>query len=75
MIIAGYTSYPWDARLGTLSARLPMPGACLLADISHIAGMVAAGVVPCSSTATAHVISFTTHKTLYGLRARYPDDR
>jgi glycine hydroxymethyltransferase len=42
-------------------------GAYLLADISHIAGMVAAGVVS-SPVGHAHVISFTTHKTLYGPR-------
>ena len=39
----------------------------LLADISHISGMVAAGVLP-SPVGYAHVISFTTHKSLYGPR-------
>ena len=42
-------------------------GAILLADISHIAGMVAAGAVP-SPVGYAHVITFTTHKTLCGPR-------
>ena len=67
MIIAGYTSYPWMpdwARFRQIADRV---GAYLLADISHIAGMVAAGVVP-SPIGHAHVTSFTTHKTLYGPR-------
>lgn len=40
----------------------------LLADISHIAGLVAGGAVP-SPVGFAHIISFTTHKTLCGPRA------
>jgi glycine hydroxymethyltransferase len=67
MIIAGFTSYPWMpdwARFRQIADRV---GAYLLADISHIAGMVAAGVVP-SPIGHAHVTSFTTHKTLYGPR-------
>ncbi|MCL7454500.1 MAG: glycine cleavage system aminomethyltransferase GcvT [Anaerolineae bacterium] len=67
MIIAGYTSYPWMPDWGEFRRIADGVGAYLLADISHIAGMVAAGVVP-SPVGHAHVISFTTHKTLYGPR-------
>jgi glycine hydroxymethyltransferase len=67
MIIAGYTSYPWMPDWARFRAIADGVGAYLLADISHIAGMVAAGVVP-SPVGHAHVISFTTHKTLYGPR-------
>ncbi len=67
MIIAGYTSYPWMPDWGRFRQIADAVGAYLLADISHIAGMVAAGVVP-SPIGHAHVISFTTHKTLYGPR-------
>ena len=67
MIIAGYTSYPWMPDWARFRAIADAVGAYLLADISHIAGMVAAGVVP-SPIGHAHVISFTTHKTLYGPR-------
>jgi len=67
MIIAGYTSYPWMPDWARFRQIADEAGACLLADISHIAGMVAAGVVA-SPVGHAHVISFTTHKTLYGPR-------
>ena len=67
MIIAGYTSYPWMPDWARFRQIADAVGAYLLADISHIAGMVAAGVVS-SPVGHAHVISFTTHKTLYGPR-------
>ena len=67
MIIAGYTSYPWMPDWGRFREIADAVGAYLLADISHVAGMVAGGVVP-SPVGHAHVISFTTHKTLYGPR-------
>ena len=67
MIIAGYTSYPWMPDWARFRQIADAVGAYLLADISHIAGMTAAGVVP-SPVGYAHVISFTTHKTLYGPR-------
>ncbi|MFC2030536.1 serine hydroxymethyltransferase [Chloroflexota bacterium] len=67
MIIAGYTSYPWVPDWLRFRQIADSVGACLLADISHIAGMVAAGVVA-SPIGQAHVTSFTTHKTLYGPR-------
>jgi glycine hydroxymethyltransferase len=67
MIIAGYTSYPWMPDWARFRRIADAAGAYLLADISHIAGMVAAGVVP-SPVGYAHVVSFTTHKTLYGPR-------
>ena len=67
MIIAGYTSYPWMPDWARFRQIADAAGAYLLADISHIAGMVAAGVVP-SPVGHAHAISFTTHKTLYGPR-------
>jgi glycine hydroxymethyltransferase len=67
MIIAGYTSYPWMPDWARFRQIADSVGAYLLADISHIAGMVAAGVVP-SPIGHAHAISFTTHKTLYGPR-------
>jgi glycine hydroxymethyltransferase len=67
LIIAGYTSYPWTPDWARFRQIADAAGAYLLADISHIAGMVAAGVIP-SPVGYAHVISFTTHKTLYGPR-------
>jgi glycine hydroxymethyltransferase len=67
MIIAGYTSYPWMPDWARFRQIADSVGAYLLADIAHIAGMVAADVVP-SPIGHAHVVSFTTHKSLYGPR-------
>ncbi len=68
LIIAGYTSYPWQpdwARFRQIADRV---GAYLLADIAHVAGMVVAGAYR-TPVGHAHVVSFTTHKTLCGPRA------
>jgi glycine hydroxymethyltransferase len=67
LIIAGYSSYPFVPDWRKFREIADSVGAYLLADISHIAGLIAAGVVP-SPIGFAHVISFTTHKTLCGPR-------
>ncbi len=67
MIIAGYSSYPWIPDWKAFREIADEVGAYLLADISHIGGLVAAGVVP-SPIGYAHVITSTTHKTLTGPR-------
>jgi glycine hydroxymethyltransferase len=67
MIIAGYTSYPWAPDWARFRAIADEAGAFLLADISHVAGLVAAGAFP-SPLGHAHVVTFTTHKTLNGPR-------
>ncbi len=67
IIIAGYSSYSWVPDWARFRAIADSVGAILMADISHIAGLVAAGVVP-SPVGYAHVITFTTHKTLTGPR-------
>ncbi len=67
IIIAGYSSYPYIPDWARFRAIADSVGAYLLADISHIAGLVAAKVVP-SPVGFAHVITFTTHKTLCGPR-------
>ncbi len=67
LIIAGYSSYPWIPDWEKYRRIADEVGAHLLADISHIGGLVAAGVVP-SPVGFAHVITSTTHKTLDGPR-------
>lgn len=67
IIIAGYTSYPWIPDWRKFRAIADEVGAYLLADASHIAGLIAAGVVE-SPIGIADVVSFTTHKTLCGPR-------
>ena len=67
LIIAGYSSYPFVPDWKKFREIADSVGAYLLADISHIAGLVAASSIP-SPVGFAHVISFTTHKTLCGPR-------
>ena len=67
LIIAGYSSYPWVPDWARFRAAADKVGAIFLADVSHIAGLIAAGAVP-SPVGHAHVITFTTHKTLLGPR-------
>ncbi|MCA1953686.1 MAG: glycine cleavage system aminomethyltransferase GcvT [Anaerolinea sp.] len=67
ILIAGYSSYPWVPDWARYRAIADSVGAILLADVSHIAGLIAGGVIP-SPVGYAHVITFTTHKTLCGPR-------
>jgi glycine hydroxymethyltransferase len=67
IIVAGYSSYPWQVDWARFKAIAKSVGAYLLADISHIAGLVASGVYP-SPVGFADVITFTTHKTMNGPR-------
>ena len=67
VIITGFSSYPWVPDWARFRQIADKVGAYLMADISHIAGMIAAGVLP-SPVGYADVITFTTHKTLCGPR-------
>lgn len=67
MIIAGYTSYPYIPDWKRYREICDSVGAILMADIAHIAGLVAAGVVD-SPVGYADAITFTTHKTMSGPR-------
>ncbi len=67
VIVAGFTSYPYAPDWKKFRAIADEAGAYLLADVSHVSGLLAAGVFP-SPVGIAHVISFTTHKTLAGPR-------
>ena len=67
LIIAGYTSYPWAPDWDRFRIIADDVGALLMADISHPAGLIAGGVFP-SPVGIADVVTFTTHKTLFGPR-------
>src|SRR5512134_168007 len=67
LIIAGYSSYSWIPDWKKFREIADEVGAYFLADISHIGGLVAAGVVP-SPVGIAHVVMSTTHKSLDGPR-------
>ena len=67
MIICGYSAYSRTIDFARFRAIADSVGAYLMADIAHIAGLVAAGVHP-SPFPHAHVVTTTTHKTLRGPR-------
>ena len=67
MIICGGTAIPRTIDFPAFAAIAREVGAVLLADIAHIAGLVAGGAHP-SPVGHADVISTTTHKTLRGPR-------
>jgi glycine hydroxymethyltransferase len=67
MIIAGFSSYPWAADWKRFRQIADSVGAYLLADVAHVAGLIVGGVHP-SPVGYAHVVTFTTHKTLCGPR-------
>jgi hypothetical protein len=66
-MIAGYSSYSWVPDWKKFREIADEVGAYFLADISHIGGLVAAGVVP-SPIGYAHVVMSTTHKSIDGPR-------
>jgi glycine hydroxymethyltransferase len=67
IIVAGYTSYPWAPNWLKFRHIADKVGAYLLADIAHVAGLAIAGAYP-NPLEHAHVVTFTTHKTLCGPR-------
>ena len=67
MIIAGVSSYSWQLDWKRFREIADKVGAYLLADISHVSGLIIAGEYP-SPVGIAHIISSTTHKTLLGPR-------
>ena len=67
MIIAGVSSYSWQLDWKRFREIADEVGAYLLADISHVSGLIIAGEYP-SPIGHAHIISSTTHKTLLGPR-------
>nr|AAX45073.1 serine hydroxymethyltransferase [Danio rerio] len=68
LIIAGTSCYSRNLDYSRLRKIADENGAYLLADMAHISGLVAAGVVP-SPFEYCDVVSTTTHKTLRGCRA------
>jgi glycine/serine hydroxymethyltransferase len=67
MITVGASAYPRLIQFKRLGEIARDVGALLLADIAHVAGLVAAGVHP-SPVDHADFVTTTTHKTLRGPR-------
>ena len=67
LIVCGYSAYPRTIDFAAFRSIADEVGAYLLADMAHIAGLVAAGVHP-SPVPHCDVVTTTTHKTLRGPR-------
>ena len=67
LIIAGFSAYPRSLDFAKFREIADSVDAILLADMAHIAGLVAAQEHP-SPLDVAHVTTATTHKTLRGPR-------
>jgi len=67
LIICGFTAYPRKIDFRKFSQIAKKVGAYLLADTSHITGLIVGGVHP-SPFPWADVVMTTTHKTLRGPR-------
>jgi glycine hydroxymethyltransferase len=68
IILAGYSSYPRELDYAKFAAIGNEVGAMLMADMAHIAGLIAGGVLANPFDSGFHVMTTTTHKTLRGPR-------
>ena len=67
MIVAGASAYSRTIHFDRMADIARKSGAYLMADIAHIAGLIAAGLHP-SPVPVADFVTSTTHKTLRGPR-------
>lgn len=68
IILAGFSAYPRELDYAKFAEIGNEVGALLMADMAHIAGLIAAGVAKNPFDYGFHVITTTTHKTLRGPR-------
>lgn len=68
IILAGFSSYPRELDYEKFAEIGNEVGAMLMADMSHIAGLIVSGVAKNPFDYGFHVITTTTHKTLRGPR-------
>ena len=67
IIVCGFTAYPRTIDFARFAKIADSVGAYLLADTSHITGLIVANAHP-TPAPFAHIITTTTHKTLRGPR-------
>lgn len=68
IILAGFSAYPRELDYAKFAEIGNEVGALLMADMAHIAGLIAGGVAKNPFDYGFHVITTTTHKTLRGPR-------
>lgn len=68
MILAGFSAYPREYDYAKFVSIANDVGAVAVADMAHIAGLIAGGVLKNPLDYGFHVITTTTHKTLRGPR-------
>lgn len=68
IILAGFSAYPRQLDFARFAAIGHEVGALLMADMAHVAGLIAGGVAENPLNYGFHVMTTTTHKTLRGPR-------
>lgn len=68
IILAGYSAYPRDLDYAKFKEIADECGAVLMADVAHIAGLIAGGVMKNPMDFGFNIMTSTTHKTLRGPR-------
>ena len=68
IILAGFSAYPGEMDYAKIAEIGKKHNAMLMADVAHIAGLIAGGVSKNPFDYGFHVITTTTHKTLRGPR-------
>lgn len=68
IILAGYSAYPREVDFDKFAEIGREVGALLMADMAHVAGLIAGGVANNPLDHGFHVMTTTTHKTLRGPR-------
>ncbi len=68
IILAGFSAFPGELDYEKFAEIGNEVGALLMADMAHIAGLIAAGVAKNPLDYGFHVMTTTTHKTLRGPR-------
>ena len=69
IVLCGYSSYPRDYDYASFRAIADEVDALTMADVSHVGGLIAAGVMRNPFDAGFDIVTTTVHKTLRGPRA------
>lgn len=69
IVLCGYTSYPRDYNYEDFKRVADEVGAITMADVSHIGGLIAAGVMKNPFDYGFDIVTTTVHKSLRGPRA------